>query len=239
MKCLTDKPFWEETWRRHIESYLARPPRAGHFVRTMFGRYGHSVLEIAGGSCRDSRYLAQKGWEATASDFDEKTLAYLKARFQENKPKLCYANALELPFPDATFDVTFHNGFWIYFQSDTDINRMAAEQFRVTKRAATGFLHNGRNRCLIETFARKAETDKLYAIRFFDPDEVYEILRTSGARPGSIHIYKFGGRVDQLHNPKVKGLPNPLWPVAGRVIPHLYQAQPWANTERIVFCVSL
>jgi len=73
--------FWEEAWVRHLEQYLVTPPRAGLWLHSRFRLDGWRVLEIAGGSCRDSRYLAEQGVEAIGSDFDQKTLDYLAQRF--------------------------------------------------------------------------------------------------------------------------------------------------------------
>jgi len=53
-----EQTFWSDAWVRHIESYLAAPPRCGIWLMTNYGK-NHSILECAGGSCRDSRYLFQ------------------------------------------------------------------------------------------------------------------------------------------------------------------------------------
>ena len=58
---LVDQGFWEDAWVRHLEQYLSTPPRAGLWLAARFPLAAWRVLELAGGSCRDSRYLAEQG----------------------------------------------------------------------------------------------------------------------------------------------------------------------------------
>jgi hypothetical protein len=231
--------FWSDAWRRHIESYLGAPPRTGHFLDAHFRRHRRGALELAGGSCRDSRHLRGVGWRAEGSDFDAKTIAYLRQRFPDDALPLHVANAFALPFPDGAYELSFHNGFWVCFREDADLRRLWLEQRRVTSRVALGFVHNALNRDQVENFARLAITDPLYDIRFFTPAEVLRLLGSFGVEPGRIRMWKFGGRFDKLYLERIRGRPNSLRRLAPRIAPLLYRWQRWEQTERIVFSVSL
>jgi 2-polyprenyl-3-methyl-5-hydroxy-6-metoxy-1,4-benzoquinol methylase len=232
------KKFWEESWMQHIEGYLNSVPRAGIFIKNYFKNI-KSVLEIAGGSCRDSRYLANNGFCATGSDFDEKTLKYLQEeRFPNDKLNYSKEDAFNLTFQDNSFDLVFHNGFFIYFNDD-EIYAMLREQERVSQKYIVFFVHNKKNRKQVELFNKKAKNDKLYDIRFFNSDEVLDIVKSSGIKTKKLKILKFGGLYDVFYRKSVKKLPNILYPVRNMLIPRLYQFQKWEDTERICCVVEL
>jgi len=233
--------FWEESWMKHIEAYLNATPRAGIFLANYFENIS-SVLEIAGGSCRDSRYLANNGYKATGSDFDEKTLEYLQEKkFPNDKLNYSKEDAFDLTFEENYFDLIFHNGFFVLFNNDSDIIKMLKEQERVSKKYIVIFVHNKENQKLVEIFKNKSEEDDLYKIRFFEKDEIVNIIRKSGIKVKSIKIKKFGGVFDRLYNSKSikRVFPNILYPFSKFLVPRLYQLQSWKNSERICCIVEL
>jgi len=232
------KKFWQESWKQHIEEYLTTTPRAGIFIQNYF-RDIKSVLEIAGGSCRDSRYLACHGYEATGSDFDEKTLNYLQRRFSNDKLKYSKQDAFHLSFKENSFDLIFHNGFFIYFDNEK-IFQMLKEQERISKKYIVIFVHNIENRELVDNFVKKSKEDDLYNIRFFNEYEIEKIVQDSGVKYKNIQILKFGGFVDAFYRKKLKKIiPNIMYPLSKFFIPKLYQLQIWENTERICCIIEL
>ncbi len=234
--------FWEESWIQHIDGYLNATPRAGIFIENYFKNSVHSVLEIAGGSCRDSRYLANSGFSATGSDFDEKTLKYLQEeKFPNDTLYYSKEDAFDLTFKDNCFDLVFHNGFFIYFDDNSSLNKMLKEQERVSKRYIVIFVHNIENHNLVKNFKEKSKEDDLYKIRFFDKDEIVKIVEDSGIRYKSIKVMKFGGIFDRFYNKKrfKQIIPNILHPFRKFLIPKCYQIQKWKNTERICCVVEL
>jgi len=235
----TTQKFWEKSWVIHIEEYLNTTPRAGIFIQNYFKNV-KSILEIAGGSCRDSRYLANYGFDATGSDFDENTLEYLQTeRFPNDKLKYSKEDAFSLTFNDNSFDLVFHNGFFIYFDNQKIIN-MLKEQARVSKKFIVVFIHNINNKQLIKIFDEKAKEDDLYKIRFFDENELSLIIKKSGIDYKNIKIMKFGGKSDAFYNKKLKNIiPNILYTFRKYLIPKLYQFQKWDNTERICCIIEL
>lgn len=232
--------FWEDSWIKHIETYLEATPRAGIFIENYFKDI-NKLLEIAGGSCRDSRYLANKGCEATGSDFDEKTLTYLeKERFPNDKLRYSKEDAFKLSFLENSFDLVFHNGFFVLFDDNNSLKTMLLEQARVSKRYIVFFVHNAQNNTLKHLFKEKSLEDDLYKIRFFDKNVVLTIVEESGIKYKNIKLLKFGGFVDVFYKKRLKRVvPNILYPFRNFIIPKLYQFQKWENTERICCVVEL
>ena len=235
------KNFWEKSWQNYLDEYLKKPPRAGVFLRQYFKNKVNTVLEIAGGSCRDSRYLANNGFDATGSDLDEKTINYLRTeKFPNDKLNYSVEDAFNLSFQDNFFDLVFHNGFFIYFDDNNQIIDMLKEQERVSKKYIVIFVHNKKNKKLIEIFKEKSKYDDLYKIRFFGKDEIVKIVKNSGIKYKKINILKFGGIFDAFYKKRLKKIiPNILYSVREQVIPKLYQFQKWENTERICCIIEL
>jgi hypothetical protein len=234
------KEFWNESWIKHIEIYLNSTPRAGIFIKEYFCNIS-SILEIAGGSCRDSRYLANSGFDVTGSDFDEKTLKYLQEeRFPHDELKYSKEDAFSLTFRTSSFELIFHNGFFILFDDNNQLNEMLKEQARVSKRYIIFFVHNSENKGLIKRFKIKSEEDELYKIRFFDKNEIVSIVKESHIDYKSIRVMKFGGFFDTFYKKKFKKIvPNILYPFRKKIIPKLYQFQRWKNTERVCCIIEL
>ncbi|HEV8689450.1 MAG TPA: methyltransferase domain-containing protein, partial [Ideonella sp.] len=182
--------FWEEAWVRHIEQYLATPPRAGLWLAARFPLAGWRVLEIAGGSCRDSRYLAEQGVAAIGSDFDQKTLDYLAQRYPDSPLELSREDASALSLPDKAVDLSMHNGFWVLFASDARVVALLREQARVTRRVLVALVHNADNPRVVAAFARKARTDPLYDIRFFRRQELPALVEAAGLAPRALRLEK-------------------------------------------------
>lgn len=230
---LQQQAFWEDAWVRHLEQYLATPPRAGLWLAARFPLAGWRVLEIAGGSCRDSRHLAERGVDAIGSDFDQKTLDYLAQRFPASPLKLAREDASALSLPDAAVDLSVHNGFWILFGDDARIAALLREQARVTRRVLVALVHNADNPRVVAAFSRKAKTDPLYDIRFFRRDELPALVHAAGVRFRHLRLEKFGGPVDRL-----LALPGPPGRWARAVVPRLYRWLPWSQVERIALVLE-
>ncbi len=228
-----EQGFWEAAWVRHLETYLAAPPRAGLWLAWRFQLAGWRVLEIAGGSCRDSRYLAERGVACIGSDFDQQTLDYLAQRFPASPLRLQREDAAALSLADQSVDLSLHNGFWIYCASDERIAALAREQSRVTRRVMVALVHNADNARLVAAFGRKAKADPLYDIRFFRRAELPALVARAGLAHRRLRLEKFGGPVDRLLR-----LPGPLGRWARVLVPRLYRLQPWSMVERIALVIE-
>jgi hypothetical protein len=230
---LQQQGFWEDAWVRHLEDYLASPPRAGLWLRARFGLSGWSVLEIAGGSCRDSRHLAENGIAATGSDFDRKTLDWLAQRFPDSPLKLAREDAFAMRFADASVDLSIHNGFWVLFADDEPVKALLREQARVTRRVLVAMVHNADNPRIVAAFARKAKTDPLYAIRFFRRAELPALVQDSGIAWRTLRLEKFGAPIDRLLT-----WPGLLGRLARWLVPRAYRFVPWRFVERIALVIE-
>lgn len=226
--------FWEEAWIRHIEQYLQTSPRTGLWLKSRFPVMGWRVLEIAGGSCRDSRYLAEQGVDAIGSDFDQRTLDYLNQRFPESPLKLAREDASALSFPDKNLDLSIHNGFWVLFSDDAKIAALLREQARVTRHVLVALVHNAENPRIVSAFAHKAKIDPLYDIRFFHRAEIPALVKAAALGSHRVRLEKFGGPIDRLLS-----LPAGLGSVAKLIVPRLYRFLPWRYVERIALVIEL
>lgn len=231
--------FWADAWTRHLETYLDATPRTGIWLEHVFAPQKPKTLEIAGGSCRDSRHLFQRGWDASGSDFDSRTIAYLDKRFNQLGQPLLQLDAFSTNVADKSFSVTFHNGFYVLFNNDADVVALLREQARITRDVMVVIVHNALNLRLRDQFARLGSNDPVYRIRFFAPDQIVSIIRASGVPCSSIKVRKFGGRADALYRDEIKGLPNLLRKAAPALVPRLYACQSWANTERVAVIIRL
>ncbi len=225
--------FWVDQWKEKLEGYLRAPARAGRFIEGRFGKSVESTLELGAGSCRDSLYLASRGYRATASDFNQQTIDYLSTRFPSSGVSFSADDSRKLPFGDGQFDVVFHNGLIVCFDDDADVSAILREQFRVAKKYAVLLVHNGENAKLRAEFARLGASDPLYRIRFYTRADVERSLQLAGVRYRRLAFHKFGGVADAFYGPRIKGIPNPLNGVAESFVNSLYPLQPWSRVERI------
>jgi hypothetical protein len=233
----SDESYWSEAWARHLETYLAAEPRCGRWLRSRFGLHGWSVLECAGGSCRDARFLHDCGIDAVGSDFDHRTIEYLRHRDPASAFRVMRQDASNLEFEDRSFDLVFHNGFWVLFDDDVRIRSLLVEQIRVARRVAVALVHNALNEALVSKFAERAERDSLYRIRFFTPDDLRGLVAGVSDRIRRVSIEPFGGDADRLYRlarraPILRGLMQPL-------APRLYALQRWSRTERLALVMEL
>ncbi len=230
--------YWSKAWIRHIKNYLKTPPRCGYWLEFLYPKK-YKMLEIAGGSCRDSKYLAKKGYSIIGSDFDEKTLSYLREELFLDGFELSKEDAFDFSFKSNKFDLTFSNGFWVLFENDDDITSLIKEQKRITKKYLISFVHNYENKKLLKLFKEKSLEDDLYNIRFFSRNELENIIIKSGISYKSISFNKFGGLGDKLLSNKIKKRSASVSLMLRKLVPFIYRVQPWSMVERIVVIVEL
>lgn len=237
---LTTKAAWSSAWEKHLSSYLSAMPRAALCIQGYFKNQVGTVLEVAGGSCTDSRFLAKVGYQATGSDFDDQTIQRLQALFPADRLRYSVEDAFSLSFADGSFDLVFHNGFFVLFVQDSDVQALLKEQARTSNRYIAFFVHNHSNSKLRSEFAAKAKTDPLYRIRFFDVQSVQALVHSSGVPIKRMSLLKFGGPIDRLFG---LGLVR-AWAMAqpalfGSLLFKAYQLLPWSKAERIVCILEL
>ncbi len=84
---------------------------------------------------------------------------------------------------------------------------------------------------------RRAESDSLYRIRFFTPEELRGLVTGVSERIRRVSIEPFGGGVDRLYRaaqrvPALGGLLRPM-------VPRLYRMQAWSQAERLALVMEL
>ena len=233
-----DESYWSKAWVRHIENYLISPSRCGYWIRFKFSKV-KSILEIAGGSCRDSLYLSSFYNNVIGSDFDEKTLSYLQQRFPESKSNFSRQDAFNFDYKDNTFELSFSNGFWVLFNDNSKLVNLFIEQTRVSKKYVVNLVHNADNKRLVKVFQDKSKQDSLYNIRFFRKNELLDIVNNSGVKYKSLRLKKFGGPFDIFLSNKCLNKIGFVSDMLKFLIPALYCIQPWSKVERIALIVEL
>lgn len=230
--------YWSDVWTNHIENYLNAPPRCGYWLNSQF-KNCDSTLEVAAGSCRDSFYLSEIGKNAIASDFDQKTIDYLKNKYPHTPLVLQREDAFALSLPNKSIDLVFSNGFFVLFSKNEEIHNLIQEQARVARKYIVVLVHNNKNFRLKKLFKEKSKNDDLYKIRFFDPEEIKTIIKDSGIKYKSLRLEKFGGPLDRLYLDTLLHIKNPFRKLANKITPHSYKIQPWITSERIACIIEL
>jgi hypothetical protein len=117
---------------------------------------------------------------------------------------------------------------------------MLLEQARVARKYLLIIVHNRLNDKLVARFRELAATQPLYALRFFEPQDMEPMVRQAGIAYKSLKILKFGGIADGLYKKVVKKIiPNAFFPWREHLVPRMYQWQRWRATERIACLIEL
>lgn len=141
-----------------------------------------AVLEVGAGRGADSIYLAQHGARAHVLDYSPEALDISGKLAQKAGVdlELVQADALEIPFPDETFDLIFHQGFLEHFREPSLI---LAEQYRVLKKGGYILVDVPQKYCLYtvrKQIAIKRGTWFAGWETQFGPRELEKLLRKSG-----------------------------------------------------------
>lgn len=103
----------------------------GHAVQALWPRPGEHILDLATGTGRTARLVAEQGARVTGADIAEGLLAPARALSAHlDNVTLVQADAEDLPFDDATFDGVIST-YGVMFAADQA--RAASELARVTR----------------------------------------------------------------------------------------------------------
>jgi ubiquinone/menaquinone biosynthesis C-methylase UbiE len=174
MELLSSKSYWDSEWIKIFDRYQ-NDPRFAHYLYAFLERDEKKVLEIGAGSFRDMEKLNSWGVECYGIDFSDKSVEKAQMQFPQYRHLIIRANAFELPFDDKYFDVSYHNGFWSCF-SNNEINLLASEQYRITKKRMIVAVHNAHNPSFVEYFNKLKVDDPLYSARFFSISEIISLM---------------------------------------------------------------
>lgn len=174
---INTKEFWQSAWQRHHRAYLRTVGFQAYYLSFILKPHERRLLELGAGSFRDTARLNEWGYDCTGTDFSEESVQLAQQAFPRWASKIQMQDAAHLSFENQAFDVTFHNGFWVLFQEDEFLDQLLKEQVRVSKSRVVCTVHNALNQRQRVVFAEKAREDPLYDIRFFEPDEMRQLLQ--------------------------------------------------------------
>ncbi|MCA3131022.1 MAG: class I SAM-dependent methyltransferase [Betaproteobacteria bacterium] len=167
---------WDTKWDAIFDSYQ-KDIRHAHYINAVRRKNENKILEIAAGSFRDVAALNRWGIDCAGFDFSESAVHQARARFPGLEDKLSCRDAFDTGFHDKSFDLTYHNGFWVLFKDDGDVQRLLSEQIRLTRRRVVATVHNGHNRQFVDYFRRRVDAgEDLFEVRFFRCNEIMEIM---------------------------------------------------------------
>lgn len=124
--------FWEE--KADVEQVYSNADRILRNLLRVGDLKGKKVLEIGAGTGRDSFPLIRQGAQVVQLDYAENSLRILKKLADDLKlPAIIVGgDTFQLPFPDETFDVVFHQGLLEHFRQP-QADALLKENIRVLK----------------------------------------------------------------------------------------------------------
>jgi SAM-dependent methyltransferase len=173
---ITKQAEWDEKWVEIFEHYQ-QDLRHAYYLNAVLDTADKRVLEIGAGSFRDMALLNKLGVECWGTDYSETSVNLAKKHFSSLSDKIFQSDAFHMrKIKDKAFDVTFHNGFWVLFNDDNEILKLAKEQARISKNKIVATVHNGHNVDFVNYFQRLSQNDPLYRIRFFTIEEIRSLM---------------------------------------------------------------
>lgn len=127
---------WEKFWeaKRNTEDVYSNGDRIIRNLKAVVDIKGKKILEIGAGTGRDSFPLAREGAVVYQLDYSDTSLAILKELAQQQglETHIVGGDAFNLPFPEGTFDVVFHQGLLEHFRKPV-AEKLLRENVRVLK----------------------------------------------------------------------------------------------------------
>ena len=142
---------WDGIWKRHFQEYQT-DYRHAYSIAALRRRKERRLLEIAAGSFRDMATLNRWGFYCEGFDFSIESVGRAREILPRYSDRIKKMDAACMVYPDGAFDLTFHNGFWGYFD-DRKISVLGVEQARVTASRMIAIVHNAHNESFKDQFA--------------------------------------------------------------------------------------
>lgn len=125
---------WNEYYQTPLtlEALLGNLGGQQEFLSEIYCSGGKKLLEVGTGSGAMSIFFSWLGLDVTGIDLDPQVIEKAKRESVKfnGRAKFEVADTFQLPYPDNSFEVVFHQGLLEHF-SDEDIHRMLTEQLRV------------------------------------------------------------------------------------------------------------
>jgi len=131
----TTKAHWEKFWKEkeHIQEVYSNDDRIYLNLNEVTEIKNKKILEIGAGSGRDSFQLAQDKAMVYVLDYSPQALRIIKNLNDRNERSvyLIQGDAFQIPVPNETFDIVFHQGLMEHFK---DPMPLLGEHFRILKK---------------------------------------------------------------------------------------------------------
>lgn len=128
------KENWENFWKekQEIQEVYSNEDRIYLNLVQVADIKGKKILEVGAGSGRDSFQLAREMGVVYVLDYSPQALSIVKnLKLANDAPiHLIQGDALQIPLPDASLDIVFHQGLMEHFKDPMPLLR---EHFRVLK----------------------------------------------------------------------------------------------------------
>ncbi len=125
---------WDDYWKKQddLDDAYSNEDRLIDGLLAQADPKGLKILEVGGGSGRDSIRLARMGADVTVIDYVRSSLDVVgrNAALTGTKIELVHGDALDMPFDEGTYDVVFHQGLLEHFR---DPGPLIRENRRVLK----------------------------------------------------------------------------------------------------------
>ncbi|OQX85407.1 methyltransferase type 11 [candidate division KSB1 bacterium 4484_87] len=131
---VSTRDHWEKFWqeRKEIDQVYSNDERIYQNLKQITNFENKKILEVGAGSGRDSLKLFQDNARVFVLDYAPQSLEIIRSlNQQENAALQCVqADAFQMPFPDGTFDIVFHQGLLEHFRDPLPLLK---ENFRILK----------------------------------------------------------------------------------------------------------
>lgn len=127
-------PKWSEVYSETetLPGFINHIYTHSIFLNAIFAEKANKLLETGVGGGSMSIFLSYLGLKITTIDNDDEVIKIAKQNNEILKGgiEVIKADAFNIPFPDNSFDLVFHQGFFEHF-SDEEISKLLTEQLRV------------------------------------------------------------------------------------------------------------
>ena len=122
--------FWEE--KKDIDQVYSNEGRIYNNLKSLTDFAGKKILEVGAGSGRDSFQLARDQAQVYVVDYSPKSLEIIQDLNKKESSQIhcILADAFQMPIPDNSFDIVFHQGLLEHFR---DPYPLLKENYRILK----------------------------------------------------------------------------------------------------------
>lgn len=128
------KDHWEKFWdeKKEINQVYSTGDRIFSNLKSLAEFKGKKILEVGAGSGRDSFRLAHEKAQVFVLDYSPKALDIINKLNDKNEVLVncLQADALNMPIPDESFDIVFHQGLLEHFRYPLPLLQ---ENYRILK----------------------------------------------------------------------------------------------------------